>query len=105
MVGFDIQTNNKDGDRTPARSSWRVLSMRKWFASLCALGLAATAATAQTIPSAIANSLFQLAEDDGIAEVTLKFTSPTAAGEMYNVDFNTDGAGMTVFGIAVELSV
>jgi len=79
--------------------------MRKWFASLAILGLAATAATAQTIPNAIATSLFQVSEDDGGAELAFKIFYPTPAGEAYNVDFNSDGAGVNVFGLAVELYV
>src|SRR5262249_61033851 len=69
------------------------------------LGLAAAAATAQAIPASIANSLVQVAEDDGAAETSLKIIYPTPAGEAYNVDFNTDAAGMTVMGVAVELYV
>src|SRR5262249_48806783 len=83
----------------------RILSMRKLFASLAVLGLAATAATAQTIPGAIANSLFTVSEDDGAAEIAYKIFYPTPAGEAYNVDFNTDAAGMTVMGVAVSLYV
>jgi hypothetical protein len=73
------------------------------FASFAVLGLAATAATAQTIPGAIANSLFQVAEDDGEAELAFKITYPTVAGEAYNVDFDTDAAGVTVMGVAVGI--
>jgi hypothetical protein len=79
--------------------------MRKWFASLAVLGLAATAATAQTIPNAIANSLFQVSEDDNAAELAYKLFYPSAAGEAFNVDFNSDAAGMTVMGVAVELYI
>jgi hypothetical protein len=79
--------------------------MRKWFASLAILGLAATAATAQTIPAAIANALFQVSEDDGGAELAFKIFYPTPAGEAYNVDFNADAAGMTVMGVAFEMYV
>jgi hypothetical protein len=77
--------------------------MRRGFVSLASLGFVAATATAQTIPANIANSLFQVAEDDGAAEVAFKITYPTAAGEAYNVDFNADGAGMTVMGVAVGL--
>ena len=79
--------------------------MRKWFASLAVLGLAATAATAQTIPSAIANSLFQVSEDDNAAETSFKIFYPTVAGEAYNVDFDNAGAGMTVMGVAIQMYV
>jgi hypothetical protein len=79
--------------------------MRKWFASLAVLGLAATAATAQTIPNSIANSLFQVIEDDNGPELAYKLFYPSAAGEAFNVDFNSDGAGMTVMGVAVELYI
>src|SRR5258705_6252497 len=83
----------------------RSVSMRKWFVSLAVLGLAATAATAQVIPGAIANSLFQVSEDDNGAETSFKIFYPTVAGEAYNVDFNADGAGMTVMGVAIQLYV
>jgi hypothetical protein len=79
--------------------------MWKCFASLAVIGLTATAATAQTIPAAVANSLFQVAEDDNGPELAFKLTSPTVAGEAYNVDFNTDAAGMTVMGVAFEMYV
>jgi hypothetical protein len=75
------------------------------FASFAVLGLAATSATAQTIPFAITNSLFDVSEDDGAAELAFKISYPTAAGEAYNVDFDTDGAGMTVMGVAVDIYV
>src|SRR5262249_6608481 len=83
----------------------RTHHMRTWSALLAFLGLAASTAPAQTIPSSIANSLFQVSEDDGAAETSFKLWSPTPAGEYYNVDFNTDAAGMTVLGVAVELYV
>jgi hypothetical protein len=79
--------------------------MWNWFAPLAVLGLAATDATAQTIPSATANSLFQVSEDDNVAELAFKFSNPTVAGEAYDVDFNADGAGMNVMGVAVSLLV
>ncbi len=79
--------------------------MRKWFASLAVLGLAATAATAQVIPPAIANALQQVSEDDGVAEIAFKVIYPTPAGEFMNVDFNTDAAGLSVLGVAVGLYV
>jgi hypothetical protein len=79
--------------------------MRKWFASLGVLGLAATAATAQTIPNLIGNGLFNVSEDDGGAELAFKIFYPTPVGEMYNVDFNSDASGMSVLGLQVEVYV
>jgi len=75
---------------------------KRWIAGSL-LGLAAAAAPAQTIPGWIANSLFQLSEDDDGAELACKIFDPTPAGEAYDVDFNNDGTGMTVMGVAVEL--
>jgi hypothetical protein len=79
--------------------------MWKCFASLAVFGLTATAATAQTIPPAAANLLFQVSEDDNGPELAFKITTPTVAGEAYSVDFNADGAGMTMFGVAVAMFV
>src|SRR6185295_6678695 len=62
------------------------------------------AAAAQTIPNAIANSLFQVSEDDGAAELAFQISATAPTGQAYNVDFNTDGAGMTVLGVAIEIN-
>lgn len=79
--------------------------MRKWFASAAVLGLAATAATAQTIPGNISQFLNQISYDDNGAETSYKINFPSAAGEGFNVDFNADGAGTTAMGCAIQLYV
>lgn len=79
--------------------------MRKWFATVGAFGIVAAAATAQTIPSSISNFLNQTVEDDGVAETSYKISYPSAAGEGFDVDFNTDAAGATIFGVAIQTYV
>ena len=77
---------------------------KTWIAASLA-GFAAAEAPAQTIPASITNSLFQVAEDDGVAEAAFKLLTPTPAGEAYNVDFDAAGAGMTILGLSAELYV
>jgi hypothetical protein len=79
--------------------------MKKWFVFLAVLGLDAATVTAQVIPLQIADSLFQVSEDDGVPETIFKLSYPSQPGEAYNVDFDTDAAGMTVMGVAIELFV
>jgi len=81
--------------------------MKCGFAGLAMLGFAATAATAQTIPASIADYLQQIREDDGgFADTSFKINNPSAAGEGFNVDFNTDvGAGTTIYGMAIQTFV
>jgi hypothetical protein len=79
--------------------------MRKWFASVGVLGLAAAAATAQTIPGNIGAFLSQISYDDGGAETSFKINFPSAAGEGFDVDFNADGAGSVAMGCALEIYV
>jgi hypothetical protein len=77
--------------------------MKKRWITASWVGLAASAAPGQTIPASITNSLYQVAEDDGVAEAAFKLLMPTPPGEAYNVDFDTAGAGMTILGLGVEL--
>lgn len=75
--------------------------MRKWFASLAALGLVNAAATAQTIPSLDCWPLFGY--DNGVGGTGWKVIYPTGAGDRFNVDFNADLAGLNVVGLALDM--
>jgi hypothetical protein len=73
--------------------------MRKWFASLGVLGFVAAAATAQTIPSGVANALRFYQYDDGRAETAYKIAWPSGANEAFNVDFDDDARGKVLMGV------
>lgn len=74
--------------------------MRKWFASLAVLGLAVTAASAQTLNPCI--GFETVGYDDGGAESAWKVAAPTGAGDAFNVDFNTDAAGRDILGVSMS---
>jgi hypothetical protein len=76
--------------------------MRKWFASLIVLGLAAGAASAQTITSGGCDALEMFGYDDGGAENSWKVNAPTGAGDAFSVDFNGDIIGRSLAGIALS---
>jgi hypothetical protein len=79
--------------------------MRKWFASLAVLGFVAAAATAQTIPSGIANALRYYQYDDRTAETSYKIGVPSGAGESFNVDFDDDARGKRIMGVQIPCYV
>ena len=72
--------------------------MRKFWASLAALSLAA-AASAQTIDG---SKLAYCRYDDGTGESGWKVNAPTTSGDGFSVDFNADCAGKTILGVCVE---
>jgi hypothetical protein len=75
--------------------------MRKWFASLGVLGFVAAAATAQTIPTGVANALRFYQYDDGRAETSYKIAWPSGANEAFSVDFDDDARGKLLMGVQI----
>lgn len=75
--------------------------MRKWFASLAAVGLVAAAASAQSIPQL--GCYLQVGYDNGVPGVGWKISFPTGAGDRMSVDFNADLAGRPIAGMALDL--
>lgn len=75
--------------------------MRKWFASLAAVGLVTAAATAQSIPCIFAYQ--QTGYDNGVPSTGWKVNYPTLAGDRFSVDFDGDVAGANVVGLVADL--
>jgi hypothetical protein len=79
--------------------------MRKWFASLAAMGFA-SAAVAQTLgpppPVGGCGQSQSLLFDDGTAETSWKVRSPTGHKDAFNVDFDDLAGNMTVTGISLN---
>ena len=79
--------------------------MRKWFASLGVLGFVAAAATAQTIPTGVANALRFYQYDDGTAETSYKINWPSTGTEAFSVDFDDDARGKLLMGVQIPTNL